>query len=213
MLTLHYEEGLLYGMKVGTNQDFLFSYDEDGKPFAVWYNGTQYYYETNLQGDVVSILDVSGNEVASYAYNAWGKQTSADPSSEIGKYNPLRYRGYVYDTDMKWYYLQSRYYDPEIGRFINIDEPSMLLGDQENLLQYNLYVYCFNNPVNFSDSNGHTPIQAVFAAIGGWGCCSRMVCSGSVNSYTKRIYFFKPKINCLYTIVDLQISGNKMDKK
>ena len=101
--------------------DFL--YDESGSPYSFIYNGTQYYYVKNLQGDVVKILNASGSVVANYYYDAWGKVTT---SSSIGQTNPIRYRGYYYDTDTGFYYLQSRYYDPTIKRFISADDESLI---------------------------------------------------------------------------------------
>ena len=74
------------------------------------------YYVKNLQGDVMRIVDTSGTVVANYTYDVWGKVTA---SSSIGQTNPIRYRGYYYDTETGFYYLQSRYYDPTIKRFIN----------------------------------------------------------------------------------------------
>ena len=81
--------------------------------------GTTYYYVTNLQGDVVALLDASGNTVASYAYNPYGKILSAEGT--MAETNPLRYRGYYYDNESGLYYLQSRYYDPAVCRFVNAD--------------------------------------------------------------------------------------------
>ena len=90
----------------GTNyMDFL--YDETGSAYSFIYNGTQYYYVKNLQGDVMRIMDTSGTVVANYYYDAWGKVTNS--GNVVGQYNPIRYRGYYYDTDTGFYYLQSRY--------------------------------------------------------------------------------------------------------
>ncbi len=89
-------------------------YGADGRPYAIDYNGTVYYYILNLQGDILGIYDVSGNIVVTYLYDTWGRPLSIGGlfSSTVGQYNPLRYRGYVYDNETKLYYLQSRYYDP-----------------------------------------------------------------------------------------------------
>ena len=110
-----------------TVQVLDFAYDNAGTPYALTYtNGTAdpvvYYYITNLQGDVVSLVNASGTEVAAYTYDPYGKplQTGSDPS-HIAIRNPLRYRGYYYDNETGFYYLQSRYYDPAICRFINAD--------------------------------------------------------------------------------------------
>ena len=119
--------------------DFL--YDESGSAYSFIYNGTQYYYVKNLQGDVMRIVDATGAVVANYTYDAWGKVTNS--GNIVGLYNPIRYRGYYYDTDTGFYYLQSRYYDPVVKRFINANG---------NFFKLNLYVYCENNPVMYKKS-------------------------------------------------------------
>ena len=129
--------------------DFL--YDESGNAYSFVYNGTQYYYVRNLQGDVVKILNTSGGVVASYTYDAWGKVTNS--GNVVGQYNPIRYRGYYYDTETGFYYLQSRYYDPVVKRFISADDAS-LLGANGDFTSLNLYTYCLNNPVNRLDEYG-----------------------------------------------------------
>ena len=90
---------------------------------AVVYDNVAYYYVTNLQGDVIAILDSTGAAVVQYSYDAWGRPltTSGTMSDTLGVHNPLRYRGYVYDDETDLYYLQSRYYDSALGRFINAD--------------------------------------------------------------------------------------------
>ena len=138
--------------------DFL--YDESGSPYSFIYNGTQYYYIKNLQGDVMRIVDTSGNVVANYTYDAWGKVTNS--GNIVGLYNPIRYRGYYYDTDTGFYYLQSRYYDPAIKRFINADDAS-LIGANGDFISFNLYVYCLNNPIDRIDSNGDFSWKTMFS--------------------------------------------------
>ena len=101
-----------------------FIYDASGKPFALKYkNGTAavqtYYYVLNLQGDVIALMTVDRTIVAEYTYNAWGEILSATGTK--ASVNPLRYRGYYYDAETGFYYLQSRYYDPTLHRFINAD--------------------------------------------------------------------------------------------
>lgn len=119
--------------------------------------GTCYYYGKNAQGDVIHIFDSEGNIVARYNYDAWGNCTIASDTSgvNIANINPIRYRSYYYDTYSGWYYLQSRFYDPSVGRFISPDDLSYL-GANGDLLSYNLYAYCSNNPVNYSDPSGHS---------------------------------------------------------
>ena len=113
----------------------------------------KYIYVKNLQGDVLHILDNMGNVVVSYAYDAWGKVYSVTGSlaDTLGQINPIRYRSYYYDTETGFYYLNSRYYDPEVKRFINADSN---LYPQTGLLGVNLFAYCRNNPVNLYDENG-----------------------------------------------------------
>ena len=119
----------------------------------VKYNGTTYQYVTNLQGDVIAILDSSGNAVVEYTYDAWGNILSIGGTlaNTLGVHNPLRYRGYVYDTEIGLYYLQSRYYDPEVGRFLNAD---IVYDTDAGLQGYNLFIYCGNNPINRIDVSG-----------------------------------------------------------
>lgn len=118
----------------------------------------------NLQGDVIGILDSTGNEVVSYTYDAWGKLLSITGTHKdtIGRSNPLRYRGYYYDNETGFYYCTSRYYDPEIGRWINADS----VIDQSSVIGANLFVYCLNNPVNMTDETGNLPFFAITAVIG-----------------------------------------------
>ena len=124
--------------------------DENNQPLAMKYNGTLYYYVLNAQGDVVRIVNSSRSVVASYTYDPWGKIISS--SGTLADINPLRYRGYYYDSETGFYYLQSRYYDPEIGRFINAD--SYASTDATGLLSTNMFAYCENDPVNRSDPSG-----------------------------------------------------------
>ena len=111
-----------------------------------------FYYVKNLQGDIVKILDEDGNEKASYVYNAWGDIISQS-DDELASINPLRYRGYVYDEDTTLYYLQTRYYDPTTGRFINADDTAYI-GATGTVLSENIFTYCENNAIMFTDYNG-----------------------------------------------------------
>lgn len=133
-----------------------FTYDANGTPMSVKYNGTMYYFVTNLQGDVTAILNTSGTAVASYTYDAWGNilTTGGSMASTLGTLNPLRYRGYVYDTETGLYYLQSRYYNPIRGRFINEDA---FASTGQGLLGNNMFAYCNCNPVNNADMDGLIP--------------------------------------------------------
>ena len=133
-----------------------FSYGTDGRPLVISYNDVPYYYITNLQGDVVAIVNSSGTAVVSYVYDAWGRViTTVDNTNiNLGEINPLRYRGYIYDQETGLYYLQSRYYNPTWGRFINADA---YVSTGQGLLGNNMFAYCHNNPANMIDSSGQWP--------------------------------------------------------
>ena len=157
-------------MRVEYNTTILdIVYDESGQPFSIRYKsnptkeGVVYYYVLNAQGDVIGLLNASGELVVEYKYDPWGKllETIIGVDETDSKYaaynnmglrNPLRYRGYIYDRDTGLYYLQSRYYDPAIGRFINAD--TYTTTDADGLLSTNMFAYCENNPVSRSDPNG-----------------------------------------------------------
>ena len=141
-----------------------FVYDESGKPFALKYstNGTSfqtYYYVLNLQGDVVKLIHyIPGFEyesVATYEYDAWGNVSSSGRLAEI---NPLRYRGYYYDNETGFYYLQSRYYDPANRRFINAD---LLASTGQGFTGTNMFAYCVNSPVVLGDYEGTDAILII----------------------------------------------------
>ena len=139
------------------NKSLEFVYDDGNQPFAMIYkHGSEaelYYYLVNAQGDVAAILDSSGTMVASYNYNAWGSCTVYNSSdAAIGDLNPLRYRGYYYDAETGFYYLQSRYYDPAICRFINAD--TFATTDANGFLSANMFAYCENNPIMRVDADG-----------------------------------------------------------
>ncbi len=119
----------------------------------VVYNGTAYAYVKNLQGDIIAILDQSGNVVVQYAYDAWGKPIGKTGSmaTTLGAVQPFRYRGYVFDQETGLYYLRSRYYTPVWNRFISSDN---VIGSFKTLGDKNIYSYCNGNPVRFADTNG-----------------------------------------------------------
>ena len=147
-----------------------FFYDQQGNRVGMADGSNNfYYYLYNIQGDVVALADAStGKLAATYTYDAWGKCTVTNASGyTIGTQNPFRYRGYYYDTETGLYYLNSRYYDPEVGRFINADATEILEENQDHVLQHNLFAYCLNNPVNMSDQNGDIAANIVGAIAGG----------------------------------------------
>ena len=161
----HTMNSTLLGQTKGSDT-IVFLYDEKGNKYGFDYNGTKYYYIFNVQGDVIGILNQAGQKIVSYTYDPWGKVLSVDGSeaSTIGQFNPIRYRGYYYDTETGFYYLQSRYYDPEVRRWINSDGYISSIGG--DIRGYNMFAYCMNNPVTLSDNTGNWPFFAVTAVIG-----------------------------------------------
>ena len=149
-----------------------FIYDESGRPFALKYstNGTSfqtYYYVLNLQGDVVKLIQANGHVVAQYTYDAWGK--ILDSGGNLAEINPLRYRGYYYDNETGFYYLQSRYYDPANRRFISAD---VYASTGQGFVGTHMFAYCVNNPVFLTDEDGN------FAIAIGIGAAVEAICGG-----------------------------------
>lgn len=151
-----YEEGSLVAIKTTGGTQMNFRYNEQGEPFAIHYNGAEYYYQTNIMGDVTAILDKFGSPQVRYNYDAWGNKvsTTGHMANTLGTLNPLRYRGYVYDEDTGLYYLQSRYYNPQWHRFLNADA---IQDTGTGVLGTNMFAYCLNNPVKFTDETGFAP--------------------------------------------------------
>lgn len=142
-----------------TTLDFF--YDESGRPFAFNYTPegstpNTYYYILNLQGDVVQIIDEGGVLQAEYVYSPWGEIISAE--GDLAEINPLRYRGYYYDSETGFYYLQSRYYDPQNHRFINADS---YLSTGRGTVAQNMFAYADNSPVMNTDSCGNYTFYTV----------------------------------------------------
>lgn len=149
---------------IGGSSALWYFYDADGNPSGIRYkNGdsiNDYYFVCNWRGDVIQIYNASGTLVGSYTYDAWGKvtenATSAD-TENITETNPIRYRGYYYDTETRLYYLKSRYYDPAVKRFLNVDG---LVSTSIEDAAKNMFAYCTNNPVFYADSEGNCKYEA-----------------------------------------------------
>ena len=138
-------------MTSGTEELHIF-YDAQNRPAVVVYNGVPYAYVKSLQGDIAAILDENGNTVVSYGYDAWGAPLwcTGELAETLGKVQPFRYRGYVFDEETGLYYLRSRYYNPQWGRFVNADTRLSTKG----YLSYALFAYCKNSPIFRIDSSG-----------------------------------------------------------
>ncbi|MDT8716244.1 DNRLRE domain-containing protein, partial [Clostridium sp. 19966] len=148
----------------GTDKIY-YTYDSAGKLVSMNLNGVEYYYIRNGQSDIIGLFDKTGAQVVSYTYDTWGKLVSIDGSLKdtVGVKNPYRYRGYRYDTETGLYYLQSRYYNPDWGRFINADAIAGSLGE---LLGHNLFAYCKNSPVNGYDADGFRMVMDPDSSVG-----------------------------------------------
>ena len=133
-----------------TSAGLEFIYDNSGIT-ALKYGNVYYFYRKDAQGNIIALIDSNGNKVVQYIYDAWGNH-SIIGDEVLGNLNPFRYRSYYYDTETKLYYLQTRYYDPELCRFINKDGIEYI--DAETINGLNLYAYCGNNPVMRIDPTG-----------------------------------------------------------
>ena len=160
----HYLGDQLVELMWGGNK-LHFTYDSTG-PLSVNCNGTEYFYVKNAQGDVTGLVNASGTRVVTYTYDAWGNllSTTGSLATTLGEQNPLRYRGYVYDTETGLYYLQSRYYNPTWGRFINADAYLSAGGE---FASNNMFAYCENNPIVRKDNEGEFWNFVIGAAVGG----------------------------------------------
>ena len=163
-------------MTWGSNK-LHFTYDSTG-PASVTYNGNRYFYLKNAQGDVTGLVNASGTQVVSYTYDPWGAPMSTDGTmaATLGAANPLRYRGYVYDSETGLYYLSSRYYNPTWGRFVNADTADVLGASPDKAnWDKNLFAYCDNDPINRQDDEGDLWKWLPFKESGDWGFAHRMV--------------------------------------
>ena len=148
----------------GVTVDFTYI---NGIPATISFNGNTFYYIVNGQGDVTGITDSQGNLQLSYYYDAWGTPyyiyaTGNTYGSTLLTINPIMYRSYVFDRELGMYYLQSRYYIPQIGRFLNADG---LVSTGQGVLGNNMFAYCGNNPLNRKDPNGEGWLTALIIAV------------------------------------------------
>ena len=145
---------ILAEKKNGTWQHYL--YDGSGQLIAIRYKGADYYYVQDALMDIIGLVDSDGKTVVNYSYNSWGKLLGITGSmaESLGKDNPYRYKGYYYDEETGMYYLKSRYYNPEICRFISADDVELTRVSPMALSDKNLYAYCDNNPIMRRDTSG-----------------------------------------------------------
>ena len=182
-----------------------------GSVIGFQYNNTPYYFQKNIQGDIVSIVNAMGVKVVEYTYDAWGKllTTTGTMVSTIGTYNPFRYRGYYYDSETGLYYVSSRYYDPEIGRWINADG---FVSTGQDITGYNMFAYCGNNPVNRKDPTGQFWITALIVAAVVAVCTVALSgCSAQPSTPSNYVQENSTNQNCYSYAFDLPHSANPGD--
>ncbi len=172
--TDYYLNGTTIIMQKTGDQCIWYTYDESGNLFGLRVGSSEYYYYRNGQGDIIGIIDGTGSIVVKYSYDAWGTPIAitdgagndvSGNASHIANINPFRYRGYFYDVETGLYYLQSRYYDSQVGRFVNADG---YISTGQDVLGHNMFAYCGNNPVNMSDLTGEFAITATLGGIALW---------------------------------------------
>ena len=138
-----------------------YNYDANGQLISVEYNNNIYFYIKDILGNIIKIIDKNNRDIVKYKYNSWGVVTrticvtSSDASYLLAYYNPFVFKSYYYDSETRLYYLNSRFYSPELCRFITVDDHSYL--DPESLGSISLYCYCGNNPIMYADPSGHAP--------------------------------------------------------
>ncbi len=153
-----YNGSILAGQKTGDNT-LVLMYDNNGDVFGFTYNGTEYFYVKNAQNDVVAITDANSTIVARYAYDDWGIVMSVTDANgveitdetHIANINPLRYRSYYWDAETGFYHLKTRYYAPDMCRFLNADA---FTQTGQGMLDKNMFGYCMNNPITCYDPSG-----------------------------------------------------------
>lgn len=203
-----------------------FRYNADNSLIGFNLNGTEYIYLKNIQGDIEGILDLNGNLVVEYTYDAWGKVLSITGSmaDTLGTINPMRYRDYYLDSETGYYYLQSRYYNPEFCRFINADEPNLILQALKTENKLNLFAYCNNNPIMYVDVDGHELVS--FAIVAGYLILAVVVSyvfiyswyALDMNNKLSQLfwqvgYAIKTGINALTAAINTAVSKAKTAKK
>ncbi|HAY72528.1 MAG TPA: hypothetical protein DCY31_01515 [Ruminococcaceae bacterium] len=178
---------------IGGSSALWYFYDADGNPSGIRYkdhNGTvnDYYFVCNWRGDVIQIYNASGVLVATYDYDAWGRvsENSTDKDTQnIAEINPIRYRGYYYDSETGMYYVNSRYYDPAVKRFVNSDDELLSVTSTQTVTNKNFFAYCDNNPVTRTDSEGEVWHIIIGAVIGGISSAASAVITGKAEKDLK----------------------------
>lgn len=179
----YYHGNEIVTMKTGTDV-IHFTYDQIGNLFSMKLNNVNYYYLHNVQNDVIGLVDSAGNKVVSYQYDSWGRILSVTDSTttKAGSKNPFRYREYYWNDESQLYFLNTRYYDPEVGRFLNPDDIGVIEIGEVGYNDKNLYAYCDNNPIMRVDVKGEFWNFILGAAIGGTISAGYEIISQAVNN-------------------------------
>ena len=162
-----------------------FTYDQRDELQSVTESNKEYYYIKDITGNIIKIKDEEGNSIVEYKYDAYGKvEKTIIENNNVSKYNPFIYKGYYYDEETELYYCNTRYYSPEIGRWISIDDVGYL--DPKSINGLNLYCYCMNDSMNYKQrpiSSGGSVINSSISSISNCGTyLSGSISSGSVSS-------------------------------
>lgn len=159
--TYYYWDGNRLAGEITGSNITQYLYDASGI-IGMKYNSNYYYFEKNILGDILAVYNSNGAIVASFTYDSFGNFTASGSMVNLVKF---RYRGYYYDAETGFYYLQNRYYDPTICRFISADKGSLLPTLANSIGELNLYVYCNNNPIMLADPTGEAPFVFIFSAV------------------------------------------------
>ena len=150
------EGNLIAEIRDGYTLKFLYN---NGEAAGFSYNGADYYYGKDSFGVIRYLYNTSGEVVTTYTYDAWGTVLSVTGTlaETVGTVNPVRYKSYYLDSETSWYYLQSRYYDPVVGRFLNADEVLLINQTENSIKGTNAFGYCYNDPIRMYDISGTEP--------------------------------------------------------
>ncbi|MBQ6815275.1 MAG: RHS repeat-associated core domain-containing protein [Lachnospiraceae bacterium] len=160
--TFCYYDGQDIILEVIGDEMLWYIYDERDTLIGFNYRDCNYYYKKNMMGDVIGIINDLGEFVCGYTYDPWGAIVNVYGNEDIANINPIRYKSYYYDQETGFYYLKSRYYDPNMRRFLNMDDVSLL---PDKIIDDNLYSYCSGDPVNNYDPTGNATISVVLYTI------------------------------------------------
>lgn len=142
------------------DKEIFYLYDENKQLYGYILNGSKYFYIKDIFNNILGLVDENGNVVAKYIYGAYGNLIH----SEGSVYNPIRYKGYYFDDETGFFYCKSRYYVPELCRWLNMDNPAFL--EMDDITKMNLFSYCHGNPVMYYDPDGHFGFLVIVALLG-----------------------------------------------